>query len=47
MKKPKEIKFCSIRLDSNLHRLAKLKAYESGLTLQKWLALIINQELKK
>ena len=40
-------KFCSIRVNANLHRLAKLKAYEEGMTLQEWITYLIKKELKK
>lgn len=43
----KDQKNCCVRLQADLHRLAKLKAYEKGLTLQDWIAGLILKELKK
>jgi len=39
-------KSCCIRLPVDLHRLAKLKAYEEGKTLQSWLIEILSQKLE-
>jgi len=39
-------KSCFIRLPSELHRLAKLKAYESGETLQSWITNLIEEKLE-
>ena len=41
------LKQCLIRLTPELHRLAKVKAAESGITLQKWVAALIEEALKK
>ena len=41
------LKQCLIRLTPELHRLAKVKAAETGITLQKWVALLIEEALKK
>lgn len=41
------LKQCLVRLTPELHRLAKVKAAELGITLQKWVALLIEQELKE
>lgn len=43
----KIIKQCCIRLEPDLHRRAKLKAYEEGMTLQEWLAMLILERLKQ
>ena len=41
----KDKKFCSVRLPVEIHSLAKLEAYKSGLTLQEWMLRIIKISL--
>jgi predicted HicB family RNase H-like nuclease len=38
-------KNCCVRLPPELHRKAKLKAYEKGVTIQKWVITLIYDEL--
>lgn len=40
-----EKKYCSIRLPKEIHSLAKLEAYRSGLTLQDWILQMIKMKL--
>ena len=40
------LKQCLVRLTPELHRLAKVRAAEAGITLQKWVACLIEKELK-
>jgi predicted HicB family RNase H-like nuclease len=40
-------KQCSIRLPAELHRQAKLRAYEEAKTLQDWLIDLIRAQLAK
>jgi predicted HicB family RNase H-like nuclease len=42
-----ESKHCSVRIPESLHRLAKLKAYEAGMTLQSWIEKLIKESLEK
>lgn len=39
-------KNCCVRLPGELHRLAKLKAYEQGITLQEYMINLIKTDLK-
>ena len=41
--KPKQ---CCVRLNEEVHRKAKLRAYSEGMTLQDWLTELILQELE-
>ncbi len=38
-------KNCNVRIPADLHRLAKLKAYEKGITLQQYIHDLILKEL--
>lgn len=40
-------KNCCVRLPTELHRLAKLRAYELDSTLQEWIIKLIEEALKK
>jgi hypothetical protein len=39
-------KFCSTRMPKDLHNLAKLEAYRSGMTLQEFIIMIVKERLK-
>jgi len=41
----KKSKFCSIRMPQDLHNLAKLEAYKTGMTLQEFIVLIVKEKL--
>lgn len=43
----KTLKLCAVRLDAELHRKAKLKAYELGITLQDYIKILIENDMKK
>jgi predicted HicB family RNase H-like nuclease len=38
-------KFCSVRISENLHKKAKIKAIEDGLSLQKWMIKLMEEKL--
>lgn len=41
----KKQKQCCVRLPEDLHRKAKLRAYEEGLSLQQWVIELMTEEL--
>ncbi len=39
-------KNCCVRLEPQLHRIAKLRAYEKGLTMQEYIKILIEIDLE-
>lgn len=42
-----KLKTFSIRLPQDLHRLSKVEAFQSGMSMQSWMIVLIKNELKK
>lgn len=45
--KNKITKSCCVRLPTVLHKQAKLKAYQQGITLQEWVISLLTKELSQ